>query len=707
MPSFLRATRAHLHRLIGGATVVAALAVAVGLAPGTAHAATGTASAGLVENGSSLIATTGSWSPSAAAKDSGGSVSFATRAATASLRFTGSRIAWISRTSPSSGSNDVYLDGKKVATVDRYSPTTAYQQTVYSAAVASGTHTIEVRYTGAKHAKSTSANVMVDAFLVDEVPTPKTALARVGVFEADAKEIALVGAWSHLKSSSDSGGSSAYLNSAGYASMTFVGDTVEWISRRSPNAGIAAVSIDGVKVADVDRYAPVDEYRQSVFRRSGLSVGEHTIRIAWTGRANAASLAANLLVDSIVVPDTTAPDAPTGGRASRSGNDVVLAWTPVADAGLAGYRVYGRIGGGQARLLGATAVGSTYFRSLGTPSDSSISYTLTAVDDWGNESAASAPVAVTTGATPSGSYRAARCPAPDVTVTTRKELEAAAKAAAPGTVISLAPGTWPGQLDITARGTSAQPVWICGSADVVIDGGGLAVSSPINVSFSSNLVVTGMTTRNALKGVTVRGSENVTISDMLVEDIGYEGIHLRSGTVDSTVVGNTIRRTGRLDPFYGEGIYIGSSKSNWCALTACEPDRSDRNAILQNVISETGSDLIEAKEGTTGGLIAGNRLDGTGGMQRTESWVKVSGNDWTVTSNTGSTSSMDGFRANSDTPGWGLRTVLAGNTGRVDAPGFGFKVWERAGFGTSGTLIACDNDIIGAGSGFANVACRR
>jgi len=710
MPSFRRAPRAsvfarHLTVLAAAAALVCGIAVPAEAVAAPASAAPAAATAGLVQNGTSQIVTTGSWSTSAASNDSGGSVSFATRAATASLTFTGSRIAWISRTSPSSGINTVYLDGVKVATVDRYSAETRYQQSVWSADVPTGTHTVEVRQTGTKNAKSTSPNLMVDAFLVDEVPTPKTAVARVGVFEADAKEIALVGTWSHLPSSSDSGGSSAYLNTPGYASMTFVGDTVEWVSRVSPNAGIATVSIDGIKAADVDRYAPTTEYRKTVFRRTGLSAGPHTIRISWTGRMNPASTTANLLIDSIVVPDTTPPAAPSDARASTSGSDVVLAWAPVVDAGLAGYRVHARIGDGETRLIGATSAGSAFFRSLGTPADSNVAYSVTAVDSWGNQSAPSVPVSMSTGATPSGSYRAAACPAATVTVTTRKDAEAAARAAKPGDVIRLAPGVWPKQLDITATGAPGRPVWICGSRDVVIDGGGYAVTSPINVSFSSHLVVTGMTATHALKGVTVRASDNVTISDMLVEDIGYEGIHLRSNTTSSTVVGNTIRRTGRLDPFYGEGVYIGSSKNNWCALTACEPDRSDRNAVLYNTISETGSDLIEAKEGTTGGLIAGNRLDGTGGMARTESWIMVSGNDWTVTSNSGTSSSLHGFRINADTPGWGRGTVLAQNAGKVDATGYGFKLWEREGPGSSGTLIACDNRITGAASGFANVDC--
>jgi len=514
------------------------------------------------------------------------------------------------------------------------------------------------------------------------------------------------GRWSDLSSRSDSGGGSAFLNSAGSASLTFTGDSVRWLSRTTPSAGIADVHIDGELVASVDRYSATSEYQRTVFSRDGLGAGEHTITVSWSGRKNPASSDRNLVVDAIVVPDTGAPAVPASVGARRADGAVDIDWAEVADWSPVSYRVYRALPGEGPTLIGKTSPGTTSFRDLGAPARATATYSVTALDGWGNESAPSAGSRLDTGTTRSA-LRYAACPTASATVSTVAQFKKAVQAAVPGSVIRLAPGRYAGQLDITARGTAAQPVWICGSRDVVVDGGGLSVKSPINMAFSSHVVVTGMTATNALKGVTVRGSDHITISDLLVEDIGYEGIHLRSHTADSTVVGNTVRRTGRLDPFYGEGVYIGSSKNNWCALTDCEPDRSDRNAVLDNSISETGSDLIEAKEGTTAGLIAGNRLDGTGGMSRTESWVKVAGNDWTVVRNSGVQSSMHGFQVNGDSPGWGLRTLLSDNDGRVDAAGYGFKLWEPDGGGTSDTLLVCGNRISGAAAGFASVACTR
>jgi hypothetical protein len=271
----------------------------------------------------------------------------------------------------------------------------------------------------------------------------------------------------------------------------------------------------------------------------------------------------------------------------------------------------------------------------------------------------------------------------------------------------MAPGVYHGQMEIKATGTASQPIWICGSRDVIIDGDGWTVNSPINVNASAYLVVTGMTATNALKGVTVRASNHVTISDMLVQSIGYEGIHVRSNSTDTIVVGNRIRLTGQLDPFYGEGIYIGSSKNNWCTYTDCLPDKTDRIAVIDNTISETGSDLIEAKEGTTDGLISGNHLDGTNGMARTESWIQIAGNDWVVTGNTGTNSSLHGYKVNGALADWGLDTTFSANTSDVNAAGYGFNIWELNGTGSSNTLVSCGNTVRTAASGFANVLCAK
>jgi hypothetical protein len=61
---------------------------------------------------------------------------------------------------------------------------------------------------------------------------------------------------------------------------------------------------------------------------------------------------------------------------------------------------------------------------------------------------------------------------------------------------------------------------------------------------------------------------------------------------------------------YGEGIYVGSAKSNRPGGT---PDRSDRNKALNNKIGpNVQAESIDIMEGTTGGELSGDIFDGSG-----------------------------------------------------------------------------------------------
>ena len=302
-------------------------------------------------------------------------------------------------------------------------------------------------------------------------------------------------------------------------------------------------------------------------------------------------------------------------------------------------------------------------------------------------------------------HRYADCPAATTTVHTVDELTAAVDRAHPGTVIRMAPGTYRGQIDIHANGTAADPVWVCGSRDAVINVGSIQDNHGIQIKNSSNLVIAGMTVTNSLKGISVIGGTNVTIADTRIDHIGYEGIHLRAFTTDSTVVGNTISNTGMRDAPFGEGIYIGTSENNWCAQTNCRPDRTDGTLVLGNQISLTGAQPIEVKEGTSNGVVRDNVIDGANGMSDAEEWIKVKGNNWLIHDNSGSNSPLNGFAVNGSVAGWGLHNTFTGNSGAVSADGYAFFVHEKGSKGSSDTTVSCSNSVTRAERGLTNIAC--
>lgn len=130
----------------------------------------------VVQSDDERVSRTGSWGRRRAAGASGG-VSRQTSKAGSRMKFTfkGRSVSWIGRKSAEHGLADVYLDGRKVATVGG-APEGAREKTIMWSA--SGLpyrkHTVEIRVLG-KAGLSSGATVDVDAFLVDGEPlfTPR------------------------------------------------------------------------------------------------------------------------------------------------------------------------------------------------------------------------------------------------------------------------------------------------------------------------------------------------------------------------------------------------------------------------------------------------------------------------------------------------------------------------------------------------------
>jgi hypothetical protein len=121
------------------------------------------------------------------------------------------------------------------------------------------------------------------------------------------------GAWTHAANLGWTDGD--YDNTESFSIQTgdnitvgFTGSAVRWIGPKNTNGGIADVYLDGTQVATVDTYIPnAKSFQQALFAKSGLAAGDHTLKIVVTGRKNAASSAATVVVDAIDVPAANAP----------------------------------------------------------------------------------------------------------------------------------------------------------------------------------------------------------------------------------------------------------------------------------------------------------------------------------------------------------------------------------------------------------------
>lgn len=253
------------------------------------------------------------------------------------------------------------------------------------------------------------------------------------------------------------------------------------------------------------------------------------------------------------------------------------------------------------------------------------------------------------------------CPAATVQVRTPSELRSALAAAQPGAVISLADGTYSGKFTGTAKATDDKPIWVCGGPGAILDAGSTDSGYGFHLDGATSWRLVGFTVRNAQKGVMVDNGKHVTVQGLTVTNIGDEGVHLRRGTTDSVVAGNTISQTGKRKAKFGEGVYVGTAESNWCDISGCNPDRSDRNVVAGNTISDTTAESVDIKEGTVGGFLVANKMSGTG-MSDAKTNVNVKGNAWRISGNQVAEPPGDAFQTHEILDGWGTHNLFEDNS---------------------------------------------
>lgn len=293
-------------------------------------------------------------------------------------------------------------------------------------------------------------------------------------------------------------------------------------------------------------------------------------------------------------------------------------------------------------------------------------------------------------AVPDGEGKIA-CPEATVTVTTADELTEALAAAEPGMVIFMEPGEYQGHFVAAAKGTKDQPIFVCGSRDAIIDGGGVKKGYAFHLNGADYWRLIGFTVRHAQKGVMADKSNFNVVQDLDVNHIGDEGIHFRNFSSDNIAQYNIIWGTGLRRDKYGEGVYFGTAESNWATFSGGQMDKSDRNIARGNVIRAT-AESIDIKEGTTGGKIIGNIFDGSAltGDGHNDSWVDVKGNGYLIERNTGRGTSADGFQTHKIINGWGT-----GNTFRLNVIDLGGSGGYGINDTVGGNTIACDNEVTG------------
>ncbi len=273
-------------------------------------------------------------------------------------------------------------------------------------------------------------------------------------------------------------------------------------------------------------------------------------------------------------------------------------------------------------------------------------------------------------------------------VTSPGQLSEELASAEPGDVIVLADGTYSGEFTIAKSGTADAPITLCGGPGAVLDGGPTDRGYTLHLDGASFWEITGLTVSGGQKGVMLDGSSSNELTGLRISGTGDEALHLRAGSSDNLVESVTISGTGLRAPEFGEGIYVGSAESNWCDISDCGPDASDRNRLVGNTISGTTAESIDIKEGTTGGEVRDNQLDGAA-TTAVDSLIDVKGFGWLVSGNTGTAAPIDGAQVHVIVSGWGASNTFSANTFAVASDGYAVLLEGAA--RSASNAVACDN----------------
>lgn len=162
-------------------------------------------------------------------------------------------------------------------------------------------------------------------------------------------------------------------------------------------------------------------------------------------------------------------------------------------------------------------------------------------------------------------------------------------------------------------GTADRPITITAAEGVWIDPGNLSNVLPaLDIVDASHVHVIGVRVRNSQFGIRILHSNGTAEAPMLVvgntvDTIGHAGIHV-AGDLEThapsehvRVEGNTVARTGRIAPEFGEGIYLGYGTQEWA-------DNTTNVTVVGNDIFQTTAEAVDVKPGTRNVVVEANLI---------------------------------------------------------------------------------------------------
>jgi len=263
-----------------------------------------------VEESDPAVTLSGAWTASNSSLGwSGDSAMQSTVAgARASFTFVGTSVRWIGSRGRGMGIASVSVDGGPATEVDLFARPNdeVHTEVITISDLSAGQHTLTVEVTGRANSEAQSNVVVVDAFDVQ----PDTTVSHWQDTDPNARFSAgwvksdLGYPWSGngVANAPQLPVTAQETQTAGESvTLPFRGTAINWIGYRGPDGGIATVQVDGGVPTEVDTYSPSPKFQPVVFTATGLADANHTLTIQATGRKNAASTAARIVVDAFDV----------------------------------------------------------------------------------------------------------------------------------------------------------------------------------------------------------------------------------------------------------------------------------------------------------------------------------------------------------------------------------------------------------------------
>ncbi|RHW37243.1 hypothetical protein D1B31_15865 [Neobacillus notoginsengisoli] len=122
-------------------------------------------------------------------------------------------------------------------------------------------------------------------------------------YENTSAGIVYSGSWSKVTNSNASGGTYHSVNASGGAmQFVFNGTGIRLTGLKNPTQGYAKISVDGVSTL-INLNSSANEFNSTLFEKTGLTPGRHTLRVEWTGKSGstASKTAKAINVDAITV----------------------------------------------------------------------------------------------------------------------------------------------------------------------------------------------------------------------------------------------------------------------------------------------------------------------------------------------------------------------------------------------------------------------